>query len=264
MKSGVGTFTLVNSHTYTGDTTVNEGILSIGGSNPSNQSSTVTIAASGATLDLTFNGTDTVDKLFIGATQMAAGVYGPTATSIPQITNSTGTGTLTVTSGPVGGYAAWTTGPFLGTLSNTNASIDFDNGGLATGIEWVVGGDPTDASDDAGKAPTVSEDGTYLVFTYNRTDAANDDANTSIVVEYGSSLTGWTTAQNAVAGVIINETPGSPSDVVEVKIPMSLAVGDKLFARLNVVVTPDPTHHRLGRLANHNGAADPIHRAVLP
>ena len=39
-------------------------------------------------------------------------------------------------------------------------------------------------------------------------------------------------------GVLITETPGSPTDTVEVKIPKSLASpGTSLFARLNVVVT---------------------------
>ena len=37
--------------------------------------STVTIADTGATLDLNFSGTDTVEELFIGATPMANGVY---------------------------------------------------------------------------------------------------------------------------------------------------------------------------------------------
>ena len=80
-------------------------------------------------------------------------------------------------------------------MSDPSASHDFDNGGLDTGVEWVVGGDPADGSDDAGNAPGISEDGTYLVFTYNRRDDANDDANTTITVEYGSGLDGWTPAE---------------------------------------------------------------------
>ena len=71
-----------------------------------------------------------------------------------------------------------------------------------------MGGDPTDPSDDAGNAPTVTEDGTYLVFTYKRSDAAEADANTAIKVEYGSNLTGWTEAEDGVAGVVITVTDG--------------------------------------------------------
>ena len=133
-------------------------------------------------------------------------------------------------------YASWAGG--FGGLSAPSVFFYFDNGGLDTGVEWVVGGDPADGSDDAGNAPRVSEDGTYLVFTYNRRDDAKDDANTAITVEYGSGLDGWTPARkHSRPGVIITPTPGSPFDVVEVKIPMSLAVGDKLYARINVVVT---------------------------
>ncbi len=244
-KSGEGTQVFEGIHTYTGATTIEGGILRI--TNPYLDDASDVIISASAQLDLQFDEsggdvTDTVETLTIGGVQQAAGIYGATgsgATTIDDV-HFAGVGTLTVTSGPGGGsaYDTWAAGPFDATLTDPSPSLDFDNGGLDTGIEWVVGGDPTDGSDDAGNTPTVSEDGTYLVFTYNRTDAANDDPNTEIKVEYGSDLTGWTPAENAVSGVIINETPGSASDVVEVKIPMSLAVGDKLFARLNVVVTP--------------------------
>lgn len=136
-KAGPDTLSLTGtSNVYTGDTTVNEGTLSLGGINPSNESSTVTIA-SGATLDLTFTGTDTVDKLFIGTTQMAAGVYGPSATSIPQIINSIGTGTLTVTTGPAaGGFTAWQS------ANSTAGGLDqdHDGDGVSNGVEYFIYG----------------------------------------------------------------------------------------------------------------------------
>ncbi len=93
---------LSGANTYQGDLTVNVGTLRItqapdpANANPGNDASTVTIAATGATLDLTYTGTDKVDKLFIGATPMADGVYGKSGSAspiigIPQIT---GNGTL--------------------------------------------------------------------------------------------------------------------------------------------------------------------------
>jgi hypothetical protein len=51
-------------------------------------------------------------------------------------------------------YATWAAGPFHGPLSDPDPALDFDGGGLATGIEWVTGGDPTMAGDDATAAPT--------------------------------------------------------------------------------------------------------------
>ncbi len=138
-------------------------------------------------------------------------------------------------------YASWTGGPFSGTLTNPSASLDFDNGGLATGIEWVVGGDPTLGSDDAGKAPTFNNsDPGNFVFTYRRRDAANTDTNTTIAAQYGTNLSGWTTATHGVNGVTINDTavPEPGFRTVVVTIPKSLAgPGGKLFARLKVDVT---------------------------
>jgi hypothetical protein len=53
--------------------TVNSATLSLGADNSCNKASTVSIAATGATLGLAFGGSDTVDKLFIGGVQQPAG-----------------------------------------------------------------------------------------------------------------------------------------------------------------------------------------------
>ena len=139
-------------------------------------------------------------------------------------------------------YSTWTAGPFAGTLSDTSANLDFDGGGLQTGIEWVLGGDPTSGSDDAGLAPVFDNttDPDFFIFTYRRDDDAAADLNTTIKVEYGSSLAGWT---EAVAGADIVITPtdngaGPGIDLVQVKIRRTLAVGGRLFTRLNVAVAP--------------------------
>jgi len=60
---------------------------------------------------------------------------------------------------------------------------------------------------------------------------------TTIAVGYGSDLSDWTTAV-ARPDVVITPPPGSPTDAIEVKIRLTLATGDKLFARIKVVVTP--------------------------
>jgi hypothetical protein len=138
-------------------------------------------------------------------------------------------------------YNTWAGGPFLGTLSDPDPALDFDAGGLETGLEWVLAGDPTDGSDDATIAPTFDNttDPDFFIFTYRRADAAAADTNTAIKVEYGSGLDGWT---EAVAGADIVITPDDDGaavgiDLVEVKIRRTLAVDGKLFVRLNVMVT---------------------------
>ena len=139
---------------------------------------------------------------------------------------------------PASPYNDWA-GGFAG-LTNPDPTLDFDGGGLATGLEWVLGGDPTNSGDDASIVPTFdnTSDPDFFIFTFRRADDAAADANTTIKVEYGSDLVGWT---EAVAGVDIeisvdDNGAGVGIDLVEVKIRRTLAVGDKLFARLNVVV----------------------------
>lgn len=96
IKDGAGTLTLSSTPTYSGDTIVSEGTLSVNAANVSNDSSTVTISDT-AILNLNFIGTETVGYLVIGSTEMEPGVYGSGEISTPRIT---GSGTLTVLCGP--------------------------------------------------------------------------------------------------------------------------------------------------------------------
>jgi autotransporter-associated beta strand protein len=143
-KSGTNSLTLSGVNTYSGDTTVSNGSLSLTNAasaldaNTGNNASTVTIAATGATLDLTFTGTDIVDKLFIGGVQQPAGVYGPTATPLTQITNSSGSGTLTVATGPVSdnNYASWAASQTPPVTAGPNG--DDDNDGVKNLVEYAL------------------------------------------------------------------------------------------------------------------------------
>jgi len=172
-KSGAGTFTLTGTNTYAGDTTVNGGTLSLGTGNSSNNASTVTIAASGALLQLTFAGTDTVARLFIGTSQKPAGTYGHSSTGA---TNgglgvgamdayfAAGTGTLTVTSSPAGFYS-WNTGTFAGGATlpagKQGPNDDADNDGIHNLLEYALAGqDPT-----VPQASVGTFNGTTLSFT---------------------------------------------------------------------------------------------------
>jgi autotransporter-associated beta strand protein len=149
-KKGTGILTLSGINSYRGNTTVSDGTLTLGSAedllnaNPGNDLSTVTIAA-GAILDLTYTGTDKLNKLFIGVTEMAEGVYGKSGSVPPVIGISqiTGDGTLSVV--PV--FASWITRTFAnGTvpLDRQGADDDFDNDGISNLIEYALAGqDPT-------------------------------------------------------------------------------------------------------------------------
>jgi hypothetical protein len=126
-------------------------------------------------------------------------------------------------------------------LTDTDPARDFDGGGLATGLEWVLGGDPTDASDDTGIMPTLdnSSDPDFVIFTYRRTAEAHTDANTTIAVECVNEPAGWTEAV-AGANIVITATADGADpgiDLAEIKIRRTLAGNDRLFARLNVGIS---------------------------
>ena len=226
VKDGTFTQTITGTNNYTGNTTVTAGTLSLGAANPSNESSTITIAA-GAFLNLTYAGTDTVDKLFIGATQLAVGEYGNSSAVLPVIARSeiTGTGTLTVTSGPAGGsYSAWQT-------ANSTAQtmdLDHDNDGVANGVEYFLGGN----TNTTGFTPLPGVTNTAGTLSVTWTKAATGYAGTygpDFVVETSATLTGaWTTE-------LADPTPGFtvtfPS-ALEVK--FTFPAGTKNFARLKV------------------------------
>lgn len=138
-------------------------------------------------------------------------------------------------------YTGWTS-EFSGTLTDPGAGVDFDNGGVPTGLEWVYGGDPTSSNDDATITPIIDDsDPQGLTFTFRRSAKAAADPNTSISVLYGSDLTGWTPAEENGTTIVTTVTPdgfGTGIDRVEVRIDLGLFTGDQAFVRLQVDVTP--------------------------
>ena len=148
-KTGGGTLTLSGTNTYAGNTTVTGGTLILAADNISNDASTVTIGTSGV-LQLTFAGSDTVDKLFIGATQQPAGLYGHSSTGA---TNggkgvgaldarfAEGSGTLTVISDPVGTPFETFMSAYPGlTGDDALPGADPDGDGLSNVAEFIMGG----------------------------------------------------------------------------------------------------------------------------
>jgi autotransporter-associated beta strand protein len=141
-KAGAGTLTLSGINSYAGNTTVTDGTLVLAADNTSNDASTVTVSGTGV-LQLDYEGTDTVDKLFIGAAQQAAGEYGKEGSpspiiGIPQIT---GDGTLTVISGPVGTpFEIFMAAYSDLTEDDALPGADPDGDGLSNLAEFIMGG----------------------------------------------------------------------------------------------------------------------------
>jgi autotransporter-associated beta strand protein len=220
VKAGTGTQTLSGTNSYSGNTTVNAGTLRLTSPNTSNEASTVTIAATGATLELDFAGTDTVDNLFIGATQMADGVYKSNTnlgagTAIAQIT---GEGTLTV-GGSSSNYASWANDPAKGNIPGEPASGDFDNDGLSNLTEYALGKNPRTSSQPAGVLAS-----NVITFTKGADAIANGDV--SWVIETSATLAAgsWTPQ--------VTQAPGDPAATISYTFTPSAPLAD--FARLKI------------------------------
>ena len=180
-----------------------------------------TWAAAGVTNDLTS----------VHAAVYSQGNSGSIALSSISVTESDNIGSS---------YDAWAAG--FPSLTNSTPDLDFDSDGLTTGIEWVVGGNPT-MNDVANLAPTPDDsDPNAFQVVFRRSDLANEDPNTTIFIEYSPDLSpdNWVAAQNGVDGISISSDDdffGAGIDRVTVSIPRALALNSKLFARLAAEVS---------------------------
>ena len=113
-------------------------------------------------------------------------------------------------------------------------------GSLPTGIEWVVGGDPTNGGGDAALAPTIqasAETGFHTV-TYRLSNQAAADSGTDAFIEYPTGLGTWTKAVHNGDTVRVTSTPGLAFATVEVKLKDTLAPNGRLFAHLKATIGP--------------------------
>lgn len=171
IKANTGTWHLQGNNTYTGNTTINAGTLILDFPYL-DDASTVTIDGS---LNLTHNQTDTVNKLFIGGSEQAPGLYkavgAPGAgTPIPQLT---GTGKLNVLTGVVSDpFASWalTTITAINPAADATAGGDPDGDGVTNLSEFAFKGDPLSGSDN----------GIVRVFTAD--SSADGDADRELIL----------------------------------------------------------------------------------
>ncbi|WP_035611528.1 autotransporter-associated beta strand repeat-containing protein [Haloferula sp. BvORR071] len=223
IKTGAGILTLSGADSYAGNTVVNAGTLVLGSINSNNEASTVTIAETGATLQLAFAGTDTVASLVIGANPpLANGVYGAIGSpapviGIPQIT---GAGTLTVGSVPTGSYSTWAT---ANGISGESASGDFDHDGLTNFVEYALGLNPTVSSQSPGTFA-----GGVITFTKGADAIANNDVVFEIEESRDLGIADpWST--------MVTEGPSDNTPDISYNLPTGQA---REFARLKITQLP--------------------------
>lgn len=190
IKRGPGTLVLDAVNTYTGDTTVFEGVLRLTKASLNDQAA-VYITGPGK-LDLSHGLTDTVGALIINGTPVAPNIYG--AADLPGIL--TGSGKLNVGGVPSAGtpYSDWAT------LNNLPAGKDepeqdADDDGIKNIIEYSVGSDPMHST------PSVltKAAGTSGVISFGRA-VGRTDINSTIERSLTLAADSWTTIATSTAG----------------------------------------------------------------
>ena len=140
-KTGPGTLQLIGGKSYTGTTTVTEGVLQLD-TDFLADTADVVIAATG-TLDLQHESIDTVAHLVLNGVTMDAGIYGSMANSAPGIIQTpriTGTGTLEVTQGPGVTYEMWSA--IIPNAADRDREDDPDADGFTNLEEFLFGTSP--------------------------------------------------------------------------------------------------------------------------
>lgn len=194
VKSGTGTLQLTATNTYTGTTTVTGGTLAVDGDSLANATSLV---IDGGRVDPS-GGTEVVETLFFGAVQQAAGTWGATGSGATFIddTRFTGTGVVSVTTGPATGYSTWASANAGGQA----ADLDFDNDGVPNGVEYFM-----NAAAGFTANPTLSNSN---VITWVNGGNINSSAyGTEFVVQTSTNLNTWTNVPLAE----VTNTAGSVS-----------------------------------------------------
>ncbi len=246
-KSGAGTLTLADAYSYTGNTTVSTGTLSLAAASLAN-SSTVNLAA-GAVLNLPHGATDIVASLVIAGTPLATGVYD--ATTHPGVI--TGTGKIQVSGAVVSAYATWIGGYPSILLADRDPGDDPDHDGSSNVVEFALGGTPDNGSDNPKVYSIVADssaDGdstqellmTIAVrlstpaFTGSPSPAATQDGVT-YKVQGSSALSGFTgsaTPVNLVTPPAPNAAPPAGYEYRTFSLGGSNGTPDKGFLRVGI------------------------------
>jgi fibronectin-binding autotransporter adhesin len=193
-KVGTGTLTITGTNTYSGATYVDSGILAVDGD----------ALADGGDLNIDggmvapSGGTEVVNQLFFGGIQQAAGTWGASGSGATNIDNArfTGTGVVSVTTGPATGYGVWAST----NAGNQAAGLDFDNDGVSNGVEYFMNA-------TAGFTANPGLNGSNTVTWVNGGNISDSAYGTEFVVQTSSDLSVW----NDVPLVNVTNTAGSVS-----------------------------------------------------
>ena len=187
-KRDAGTWILTGTNTYTGDTTVMDGVFTVSGTSIANGNKLIINGGKVAS-----TGIEIVNTLFFGTTQQVAGTWGATgsgATYIDDTRFSGLAGVVIVNTGPPT-YASWTS---TNGVVGQAADLDHDNDGVPNGVEYFIGG-PTGNTTGFTSLPGVTTTMGSLSVTWTKAASYTGTYGTDFFVETSTTLEAgsWTT-----------------------------------------------------------------------
>lgn len=235
-KSGSNTLTLTGGNTYTGDTTVENGVLALVGGSQTSAITVNTGASLGFTVGSTTTSTSTVN-FDTGSTVTITGT--PSLPSYTLMTALSFTGIVPVLAAPVAGYELQVDG--FNTLklvqagysswaavngAGVNLDDDHDGDGVTNGVEYFIGGPAGNTTGFTALPGVINTLGT-LSITWPKGAGYGGVYSTHFEVETSATLSGvWTT--ETLGGGTITDTP------TNVKYTFPGPLSGKKFARLKV------------------------------
>jgi autotransporter-associated beta strand protein len=183
VKTGPGTMVLSGTNTYTGDTTVLGGELTVNGSSIAD---TNKLVIDGGKIGVVAAANETVKTLFFGAIQQNAGTYGSSASGATHQddTRFSGTGIVTVTNGPLVTYETWAAIITNGLNMRTD---DADGDGVNNLQEFLFGTSPISGQ---GSLTTTENTGSGLIVRW----CERLGSGSTYVLQESTDLSTWTTS----------------------------------------------------------------------
>jgi autotransporter-associated beta strand protein len=160
-KTGAGTMFLEGANTYTGDTTITGGVLTVNGSSIVD---TNKVIINGGKLGVTDGMNETIGSLYFGSVKQAAGTYGSTTSTATHKddTHFSGTGIVTVSPDVVAGYEQWAS---VITNGQNARGQDADGDGFTNLQEYLFGTSPIVAN---GSLSTLEKSGNNLIIRWSQ------------------------------------------------------------------------------------------------
>jgi autotransporter-associated beta strand protein len=215
-KIGAGKLALIGANTYTGETTVTEGVLAVNGTSIVD---TNKLVIDGGKVDPS-GATEVVGSLFFGVEQQLAGTWGATGSDADHIDDDHFTGSGVVSVVPVVGYAAWAD---ANDATDQTMDQDHDGDGVENGIEYFMG--------ETGSSFTANPAVVGGAVTWPIGADYTGVYGTDYEVQYSDNLVNWTKVDEGTGDNTVTVDPGpSPAGSVVYDVP----TGGKSFVRLVV------------------------------